>query len=325
MSMKTYSTDRAWSNYWEIGFESTFTRHEESPFFQMLGEEWREIFRSQKVAANVVDMGAGNGILSNLAAIISTDESKKLTITAIDYADIETNSPVLKNHDSIKIKSHTKIEETGLDTASADLVVSQYGFEYADSDLACKELARILKPGGKFHAIVHHKQSEVTKSCASAHMQIGLCYRSKVADYARKLLTRLRKLEKSNRDPHLDVSAQDLRLELNKRAERALQHADKFPDQAYVNEYLHDCTALFGDKATKLTFKQKLNVLDNVEENAKNYQLRMEAMLKASLDKEAVDKLVEELKTNDLDAQDAELVLHDGNIYAWRVQAQKAS
>lgn len=313
---------RAWSNYWDSGFESTFTGHDETEFFRILDKQWLDMFEALPSNATIVDLGAGNGALTAKISEASKQHQKGFTIIAVDYSDIESRSPIFKN-ETISVRSHTPIEQTGLEAESVDLAVSQYGFEYADHAQAASEVARILKLGGEFNAVVHHRQSEVSQSCASTHMQVGLCYRSELTTVCAKLIKRLRKLDKSHRDPRQDETAESLRDELNKRVSRVLDYAQKYADQNHVNYYVNELTSLFGEQAKKLSFAQKLSIIDNVEEQEKHLQLRMEAMLKASLDDEGIKALENELRESGLIVEDSEVLSHDFKTFGWRLIAKK--
>ncbi|MCH2191200.1 MAG: class I SAM-dependent methyltransferase [Gammaproteobacteria bacterium] len=314
----------AWNNYWDTGFNSTFTGHEDTGFFKELEQAWIAEFESLEDGSTIVDLGAGNGALT--ATILATNEThnKGFDVIAVDYAAVKNSSELFsKKRADLTVKDNTSIEETGLEGDSVDLCVSQFGFEYADHEKASSEAYRILKEGGRLIAIVHHKQSEITQSCASAHMQIGLCHRTELTKITEKLLRRLRKLSKSNRNPQQDETAEQLREELNKRADRLLQYGEDLPDQNHINYFLTELTSLFGPKAKSLSFEQKMRVIEMVEHNAKGFQLRMEAMIKASLDMEAIDNLTAIMERQGFEVIPAELVQHEFKTYAWRLEAKK--
>ncbi len=316
---------RAWNNYWDTGFKSTFTGHENSGFFEELDASWLATFCGLEKGSTVADLGAGNGALTAKILEASDTENKEFRAIAIDYANVKDHSELYaKKRDDLQIIDNTPIEETGLDEASVDLCVSQFGFEYADHTKAAMEVNRILKPEGKLIAIVHHRQSEITQSCASAHMQIGVCHRSELTTITEKLLRRLRKLSKSNRSPQQDETAEKLRFELNRRADRLLKYGEELPDQHHINYFLNELTSLFTDKAKDLSFEQKIGVIAMVEHNAKGFQLRMEAMLKASLDLEGIRKLESTLEEQGFAVIPAELLQHEFKTYAWRIEATKA-
>lgn len=320
MNNKQYTNERAWSNYWVTGYQSTFTGHENSPFFIELANYWRKQFMDLESGSHVVDLGCGNGSVSSIAASCS---NKDLQVTAIDYAAVESSSSVFKQYPAIRVLDETPIERTGVEGESIDLCVSQFGFEYADHIEACAETSRILKPGGKLIAIVHHRQSQISQSCASAHMQIGLCYRSKLTEISLKLVKRLRKLEKSHRDRATDEPANRLIQEYNKVAAAVYDHGARMPDMEYVKYYLNELNSIFSEKADNLEFAKKVSIIEDVEENARNYQLRMEAMLKASLDQDNIKLLEQYLNDAGLNVQEVSVVEHDQQVFAWRVIASK--
>jgi len=324
MSNLDKNNARAWSNYWETGFESTFTGHEKTGFFTELNESWLQELSALADGSTIVDLGAGNGAITSLAVDINEDSGKNLNIVAVDYAEIESYSPIFeKKIETLTVKGRTKIEATGLPDDSVDLCVSQFGYEYADIDLAAQEVWRILKPGGSLNAVVHHRRSEVSQSCASAHMQIGLCNRSKLTTICSKLIKRLRKLDKSKRDPSQDETAENLRNELNKRTARVIEHATRLPDQSHVNYFITELTGLFSSQAEKLSFMQKLAIIDKVEKDSESFRLRMEAMLNASLDEQKVEALENALVKSGFESDGVKLLEHEHKIYAWRVKVNK--
>jgi len=320
MNPKQYTNERAWSNYWVTGYQSTFTGHEESEFFKELSDYWKSQFTSLDNGSRVVDLGCGNGSVSAIAANCT---DKYLHIIAIDYASVKKSSGVFKQYPNIEIRDNTNIEKTGIDSSSIDLCVSQFGFEYADRAGAAIEANRILKTGGKLIAVVHHRRSQISKSCVSTHKQIGLCYRSKLTEICRKLIKRLRKLEKTHRDNTKDETAIKTAAEYNKVAGAVYDYGTRLPDMEYVSYYLNELSSLFSEKAQDLNFSQKMAIIEAVEENARNYQLRMEAMLKASLDEEALRLLEQCLSDAGLNVEDTSVVEHNHQVYAWRVVATK--
>lgn len=320
MNSNQYTNERAWSNYWVTGYKSTFTGHENSGFFIELSDYWKRQFLSLDDGARVVDLGCGNGSVSAIAAECS---DKALDIIAVDYAAVERSSSVFKQYPNIEIRDQTNIEKTGIDDSSVDLCVSQFGFEYADGVDASIEAHRILKSGGKLIAVVHHRQSQISQSCVSTHKQIGLCYRSKLTEISRKLVKRIRKLEKTHQDKKSDQTAMKLSAEFNQVSGRVYDYGGRFPDMEYVKYYLNELVSLFSEKAENLNFTEKLAIIDAVEENARNYQLRMEAMLRASLDEENIRLLEQSLRDAGLSVDEASIVEHDQQIFAWRLTATK--
>ena len=54
---------------------------------------------------------------------------------------------------------------TGLTDDRFDLVVSQFGFEYAGAEETAHEVARILAPGGRFAALCHYADGAIAQEC----------------------------------------------------------------------------------------------------------------------------------------------------------------
>ena len=62
---------------------------------------------------------------------------------------------------TISLKSEVDCTHLPFNDNEFDLVVSQFGIEYADLDIAIPESLRVLKVNGSFSIVIHHEHSMV--------------------------------------------------------------------------------------------------------------------------------------------------------------------
>lgn len=109
---------------------------------------WESFFAACPQGARVLDLACGAGAV----ATIARDAGRGLDVTGADF------STEIKPVDGIRFVQGARLEQLPLPDASFDVVVSQYGFEYAEQSAAAAELVRVLAPGGAMMLIVHAKE-----------------------------------------------------------------------------------------------------------------------------------------------------------------------
>ncbi|QIZ76945.1 class I SAM-dependent methyltransferase [Ferrimonas lipolytica] len=75
--------------------------------------------------------------------------------TATDLADVK---PI----DNVLTLMGVEAEKQPFASNQFDLVISQFGLEYGNTEAALAEAVRMLKQGGRFVALMHHQQSTIT-------------------------------------------------------------------------------------------------------------------------------------------------------------------
>lgn len=153
---------RAWSGYWATG-----AGHSCAESFALTGDGaiasfWREAFSRLPDRACVVDLGTGNGGLLQVAWELRRPD-QEWTLVGIDLAQPGPGWLVPALHGQwVRLHGGTPMEELPLADASADLLVSQFGVEYADRERVGQECLRVLAPGGGLAFVLHHAASAVT-------------------------------------------------------------------------------------------------------------------------------------------------------------------
>jgi SAM-dependent methyltransferase len=148
----------AWTEYWRTGQAASCTHAAWQPGF---AAQWRTFFASQTDGACVLDVATGNG------AVLLHAASTRLNVTGIDAADID---PLAHTHNEalrdVLFLGGVRIEHLPFADEAFDAVSSQFGFEYAEEERACIEVARVLRPCGAIRLVMHSKAGAVWRDVA---------------------------------------------------------------------------------------------------------------------------------------------------------------
>ena len=141
--------DKGWSDYWEkdgaaggeVFVNAKGGRH------PALAEFWGGRFANLPEGSRVLDVASGAG---SIYAHLPTGHGLELHATDIAQEALEALSERIEGVTT----AVSGAEDLPYEDASFDLVVSQFGIEYAGRD-AFAEASRLVKPGGSFAALVH--------------------------------------------------------------------------------------------------------------------------------------------------------------------------
>lgn len=160
-----------WSEYWREGAPTTFGGAEFADDYDDddVSAFWDTQLDALPPGARIADLGTGNGALVRLLARSARRRDAAWTLIGIDAADIDpdavpANAELAEGPAVVQWRRRTPIESTGLDDASIDLCVAGFGLEYARFPDAAREIARILRSGGRLAALMHHPDSAVANS-----------------------------------------------------------------------------------------------------------------------------------------------------------------
>ena len=147
------STDKqAWASFWAQPESGNSGCLPAGPHSNEIRQKWQAFAKRLPRGARVLDPGSGNGIVLQWLREGRPD----LKLVGVD------SSPTLPQPPrGIKLMSGVEIEALPFAAGSFAAAVSQFGLEYADTDAAAPELARVLRPGAAVQFIVHHRQSKI--------------------------------------------------------------------------------------------------------------------------------------------------------------------
>ena len=156
---------------------------------------WRGFFSEFPTGTRVLDIATGNGVLLVWGARAARAAGRELTLTGIDLADIDPARFLPEHKDDLaaaRFIGKTPAESLPFADGGFDVVVSQYGLEYADIELALKEAARVLGSGGQLYWLAHGSDSVVVAQVRAELADIDLLLGSKGPFAAMKAYTKAR-------------------------------------------------------------------------------------------------------------------------------------
>lgn len=156
-----------WSQYWNaVHSLSSFSEGSAAEGYEAeIKNFWIQASDGLEQEAVIVDIGTGNGALAVLFNDYGKEQKRQWQVHGVDAAVIapqeleKRNSQLAGRFAGIEFHAETNMAAMPFADASVDCVVSQFAFEYGDEEATLKEIARILKPNGRFVMMGHHKKS----------------------------------------------------------------------------------------------------------------------------------------------------------------------
>ena len=151
------NAERGWTDYWrrdsadgEVFVTAKGERH------PALAEFWRGHFENLEEGAHVIDLASGAG-----SVFAHLPDGHAFNLSAADISDVALES--LRNRFPETSTIVCSADKIPLDDQSFDLVVSQFGVEYAGLT-AFAEAARLVAPGGRFVGLCHMRDGYIDRA-----------------------------------------------------------------------------------------------------------------------------------------------------------------
>ena len=150
----------AWTAFWADPDQSRCAAGAPE-IWHVLTKHWSSFARALAPGTRILDLGCGACAVGRLLVGARFD----LHVTGIDAAGIP-----LATYPRIAVLSHTAMEALPFTEPVFGAAVSQYGFEYSRTEVAAREIARVLAPGANLSFLVHHADSAIVAASARAWM-----------------------------------------------------------------------------------------------------------------------------------------------------------
>jgi SAM-dependent methyltransferase len=149
----------AWSRYWARGASHSCLGSYGDLYGGAIAGFWNAVFGGLPPEARVLDVATGNGVLPRM--LLERCPSPGVQCDAVDIAPIQPQwlagfDPAAGKR--IRVQGGVDAEALPFGDGTFDLVVSQYGIEYARLDRAVSEVLRVLAPGGGVAMVLHHAE-----------------------------------------------------------------------------------------------------------------------------------------------------------------------
>lgn len=262
----------------------------------------------------VLDLAAGRGAL--LEIMIKYHSLQ--TADGIQYCSVDLSQTALQQ---IKLKYPTSevvradCAQLPFSTNSFDLVMSQFGIEYAGLD-AFFECSRILKKSGRFMGISHYKHGALHRECVDNLEAVDLLSNIEFFRYA-QLAFHVKLAGDS------DVQSKQLEMifaDILSRFSHAVSEQPKLVGGLLLR--LYNDTSYMYKNWDRFEAVAIIQWLDNMEEELNNYRARMASMNESALDEESLDQALIAFKTkgfNNIIRREISINKHT-KPFAWSIE-----
>lgn len=148
---------QAWTRYWSSGVQHSCPGSFAANYTGRIGDFWKSVFEALPSDARVLDACCGNAPMSQM--LLDSDYGARVArVDAVDAAEV---APQWLDAASESVRARfvlhagADVAALPLDDATFDLCMSQYGIEYV-GEAAFRECGRVLRPGGRLAAVLHH-------------------------------------------------------------------------------------------------------------------------------------------------------------------------
>lgn len=157
-----------WSAYWDTGVLTSLPSDFKENYDGELFEYWESVLTAGQPSQRILDLCTGNGAVAILLATIAQKHALKTELFAVDASDINPKNvvkafPEKSNQiHSIQFIGNCLVEDMSESIdGEFDLIVSQYGIEYCDTERAAHSVYQKLKAGGRFVFVAHSPNTSI--------------------------------------------------------------------------------------------------------------------------------------------------------------------
>jgi len=299
-----------WDNYW-----SGRDGEQASAALDGVGVEthtgiasfWNSVFGGLAKDIRLVDLACGAGTVLRRAGAAGLTNLTGADISSGAITALATNMPDVTG-------VVCALPVTPFNDGQFDVVVSQYGFEYAGAAKAATEIARLISSGGQFAALSHFKYGAIDKECAGKAAKAQALLDSGFIGAAKNVFAAAFAKDQMAYDATLKQLAgpQKIMTELAASGMGLAQH-------------IQAGTAQLFSRLANYTFQDIAGWLDGNESEVKAYLARMDAMRRAALSVEDVAAVNAALEQGGMDVAQPAIFAPDGadKPIAWIIRARK--
>ena len=309
-----------WSVFWRQGHSTTFGDYFKQGYEGAVAEWWQAHVDTVAPESVVLEVACGN--CSLLPVLAKSGKASKYI--GVDLARVGISEVARKELESssidVIVHAETAAEDIPEADASVDTVVSVFGVEYSDLDRSLAEIQRVLKPGGRLLALIHHDESVVTTMSRRAVSEY-------IESDIRAVIDALRTISKARDEtPDLsqlknNVEAEAARATINELAGKYLGDANPDTANATMFELMSNALKFFKlmgqDPSARSAFIDAL-----AQEHAASRD-RFEQMVSVALDECSVGELEVKLADLGFDATRVEVIHSNKDILAWELYTEK--
>ncbi|WP_313251722.1 class I SAM-dependent methyltransferase [Stenotrophomonas sp.] len=313
-----------WTRLWRTGVLHSCASGIDGNYDDGFARFWLRQFEPLHEGARIIDVGTGNGAIPLLAQSISQARNLHWQLHGVDIADIDPPGSIDARsctYQGIAFHPNTSMTELPFGDGAADLICSQFAFEYAPRDLAITEILRVIGTHGRAALVMHSEDSLIhTISRSQWEACHWLLQESDVFDACTRLLRHIAQATDApaRRRLSLDPAAESARTAFNAAATQLMERIELSPDAQVLQTTAQALGRMLQqpwqspDDAT--TAVQALRAW------AQDEQARLGLMLEAVLDGVALQDVVQRFAASGLPCRTGKLMYRDTMPMGWTLE-----
>lgn len=282
----------AWSSYWAGGALHSCVDSYGGNYAGAIGGFWRNCFGTLPPNTRVLDLATGNGPLP-LLLWEQASAGKEVIVDAVDLALVSPpwHDPV--QHVGLRFHSGVQMETLPFADVVFDLVISQFGLEYARWPDALLDAIRVMKPSGRAAFVLHHSDSVLARVARSeTHNHAFLLAENGLLEAARCVIPWISRARQGAIDAASAAPAAACRQRYNLAMRQVAEQIEVSPVPDVLLEaraWVHGL--LSGAETTDQT--RQLSMLAEYREAMEGANLRTTELLGHALDAEGIEGMAE--------------------------------
>jgi ubiquinone/menaquinone biosynthesis C-methylase UbiE len=309
-----------WSLFWRQGHSTTFGNYFKEGYEGAVADWWQSNVNSLTPDLTILEVGCGN--CSLLPALIKSEIKAKYI--GVDLASVAPSGVAQKGLSESDIElvvhSETPAEQIPEADASVDLIASVFGIEYSNLEKSFTEVSRLLKPGGRFAALLHHASSVVTGMSARAISEYDEEGLSTVLS-ALSTISAERDKTASLQALKANPLAEQARSTINLLAEKYLSNTDPATANATMFEFMTHALGFF--KMMGANSAQRGAFIAALAHEHRASHERFRQMVAVAFDDDGIDQLKVILHSKGLTDIQSNVIHTDKEILGWELCAKK--
>ncbi|MFU8764631.1 MAG: class I SAM-dependent methyltransferase [Haliea sp.] len=285
----------AWDNYWRETRERA-AHKDGGPQEALLAAFWHELF-SRRLTANpplrILDLACGNGVVTGIMREIIPG----LSVHCADYSPQALMELERRHPGNLRVVADAA--RLPYRDASFDLVVSQYGVEYAGAE-AILEAARLLVPGGTLALLVHVFEGAIYRECERNRDVVTAIRALDILTLARSAFAAGFALNAGAGSPAAFKQAERAFTPAVRGLEQLLREAGPGAADGLPGQLYQDIAHMYRRMSAYVP-EDILDWLEGMARELDAYQGRMQSMLDAALPRERLLSLQAQLRARGFD------------------------
>ncbi len=317
----------AWKQFWTGRADGQEHQFRDDRAASVLHGHWGRVLDdafSGKTQISLIDLACGEGEVLGLAGL-AAQKASGLAVHAV-AADIAKDAVGLASSRQTAFIPHALVADSAslpIADMSFDLVLSQYGLEYAGPE-AVLEAGRIVAPGGRLHALLHCAGGAVAQSCQPIATFLEQVIRSGLLERLDDFVITIPRAMAGTVSRETGQACAESLREAVEAAAQAAGPAAPGPARDHVVRLIQDCQSVASRLGAYRTEDlQAWITAQSVELEA--FHHRMTSMLRVALNHDEIQRVAGQLSALGLSVANVETLALEAGAppLAWIVDARR--